>query len=172
MMTELLTRLRFLLFPKKQSELEEELRFHLEESIAAKVSAGMRAEDARRLALIDLGGIEQTREQCHRQRPGWWMGTVLQDVRYALRGFRRNWVFAVAVIATLAVGIGATTAVFSVVDRILFRALPYPHYDRLVSVGLVHALEKDEFTFGGFFFEWRDNQKPFESVTFETGYGD
>jgi putative ABC transport system permease protein len=76
MMTELLTRLRFLLFPKKQSELEEELRFHLEESIAAKVSAGMRAEDARRLALIEFGGIEQTREQCHEQRPGWWMGTV------------------------------------------------------------------------------------------------
>ena len=163
MMTELLTRLRFLLFPKKQSELEEELRFHLEESIAAKVSAGMRAEDARRLALIDLGGIEQTREQCHRQRPGWWMGTVLQDVRYALRGFRRNPAFTVTVIATLALAIGATTAVFSVVDRILFRSLPYAHDDRIVSLGLVQSLEKQEFMLGGFFYDWRDNQKPFEA---------
>ena len=69
------------------------------------------------------------------------MGTVAQDVRYALRGFRRNPVFTVTVIATLALGIGATTAVFSVVDRILFRPLPYAHDDRLVSVGLVQPLE-------------------------------
>ena len=59
-----------------------------------------------------------------RQRPGWWAATVLQDVRYALRGFRRNAGFTLAVIATLALGIGATTAVFSVVDRILFRPCP------------------------------------------------
>jgi predicted permease len=88
---------------------------------------------------------------------------VLQDVRYALRGFRRNPVFAITVIATLALGIGATTAVFSVVDRILFRSLPYAHDDRLVSVGLVQSLERQEFTVGGFFFDWRDNQKPFEA---------
>ncbi len=78
----------------------------------------MNAEEARRQALIEFGGVERAREQTYAQRPGWWMGTVAQDVRYALRGFRRNWVFTFAVIATLAVGIGATTAVFSVVDRI------------------------------------------------------
>jgi putative ABC transport system permease protein len=86
------------------------------------------------------------------------MGTVMQDVRYALRGFRRNPVFTVTVIATLALGIGATTAVFSVVDRILFRSLPYAHDDRLVSVGLVQPLQKQEFTLGGFYFEWRDSR--------------
>jgi hypothetical protein len=91
------------------------------------------------------------------------MGTVMQDVRYALRGFRRNPVFTVTVIATLAVGIGATTAVFSIVDRILFRSLPYAHDDRIVSVGLVQSLERQEFTLGGFFYAWRDNQKPFEA---------
>jgi len=80
-----------------------------------------------------------------------------------LRGFRRNAVFTVTVIATLAVGIGATTAVFSVVDRILFRPLPYAHDDRIVSVGLVQSLERQEFAVGGFFFDWRDNQKPFEA---------
>jgi len=61
---------------------------------------------------------------------------LLRDVRYALRGFRRNPVFTITAIATLALGIGSTTAVFSVVDRILFRSLPYAHDDRLVSVGL------------------------------------
>jgi predicted permease len=92
------------------------------------------------------------------------MGTVGQDARYALRGFWRNPVFTVTAIATLALGIGATTAVFSVVDRILFRSLPYAHDDRLVSLGLVQSLEKQEFMLGGFFYEWRDNQRPFEAM--------
>ena len=77
--------------------------------------------------------------------PGWWLGTVAEDVRYALRGFGRNPVFTIAVIATLAVGIGATTAVFSVVDRILFRSLPYADDERLVSVGLVAPIIPQEF---------------------------
>jgi predicted permease len=143
--------------------LDEEIRFHVEQATEAKVAAGMSAAEARRQALVEFGGVERTREQCHEQRPGWWWGTVLQDVRYGLRGFRRNPVFAVAAIATLALGIGATTAVFSVVDRILFRSLPYAHDDRLVSVGLVQSLEQQEFTLGGFFYDWRDNQKPFEA---------
>ena len=149
---------------RRQRELDEELRFHLEQSTEAKIAAGMTAAEARRQALIEFGGVERTREQCHEQRPGWWLGTVAQDVRYALRGFRRNPVFTLTVIATLALGIGATTAVFSVVDRILFRSLPYAHDDRIVSLGLVHSLEKQEFMLGGFFFEWRDNQKPFEAM--------
>ena len=92
------------------------------------------------------------------------MGTVLQDGRYALRGFRRNPVFTVSVLVTLALGIGSTTAVFSVVDRILFRALPYKDASRLVTVGLVHSLERQEFLMGRSFVEWRDNQKPFTAI--------
>ena len=174
MMREFFTRCRFLVrqtFRKRsrQCELDEELRFHLERATEAKIAAGMTTVEARRQALIEFGGVERSREQCHEQRPGWWWGTVAQDVRYALRGFRRNPAFTVTVIATLALGIGATTAVFSVVDRILFRSLPYAHDDRIVSLGLVQSLEKQEFTLGGFFYEWRDNQKPFASVTFEQG---
>jgi len=168
MMKEWLTRLRFLVSRRTRGETDEELQFHVEHSVAANIAAGMTPQEARRQAMIELGGVERTREQCHEQRPGWWIGTVLQDVRYALRGFRRNWVFTVAVIATLAVGIGATTAVFSVVDRILFRSLPYAHGDRLVSVGLVHSLEKQEFMMGGFFFDWRDHQKPFEAMAIQS----
>jgi len=171
-MREWLTRLRFLVASKKQEEVAEELEFHIQQATAVNVAAGMSAEEARRQALIEFGGVRRTQEQCYEERPGWWMGTVMQDARYALRGFRRNPVFAVTVIATLALGIGATAAVFSVVDRILFRSLPYAHDDRLVSVGLVQPLQKQEFTLGGFYFEWRDQQKPFESLTFETGYGD
>jgi predicted permease len=168
MMNEWLTRLRFLFTRRKTDELEEELRFHVERSVEQNIAAGMTAEEARRQAMIEFGGVERTREQTFEQRPGWWMGTVAQDVRYALRGFKRNGVFTVTVIATLAVGIGTTTAVFSVVDRILFRPLPYAHDDRLVTVGMVHSLEKQEFMMGGFFFDWRDHQKPFEAMAIQS----
>ena len=169
MTREFLTRLKFLILRRPQRELDQELRFHVEQSTERNVAAGMTPEEARRQALIEFGGVERAREQTYEQRPGWWLGTVAQDVRYALRGFRRNPVFTFAVIATLAVGIGATTAVFSVVDRILFRSLPYAHDDRLVSVGLVAPIIPQEFMLGGSYYEWRDNQKPFEAFTSETG---
>jgi predicted permease len=166
---EFISRLRFLPSRRKYDELSEELQFHVEESTATNIAAGMTEAEARKQALVEFGGVERTREQCYEQRPGWWMGTVAQDVRYALRGFRRNPVFAITVIATLALGIGATTAVFSVVDRILFRSLPYAHGDRLVSVGLVAPIIPQEFMLGSSYYDWRDNQKPFEAFTSETG---
>ncbi len=150
------------------AELESHMAFHIKDGIRA----GLTPEEARRQALIRLGGLEQTR-QIYRERASLpWLENVVRDVRYAVRGFRRSPVFTATVIATLALGIGATTAVFSVVDRILFRSLPYAHDDRLVSFGLSQSLEPQEFTLGAFFFEWRDNQKPFESVTFERGVGE
>jgi putative ABC transport system permease protein len=164
MIMEFLTRLRFLILRKDRRELEQELQFHIEQSIASKMAAGLSATEARRQAFIEFGGIEPTREQCERQRPGWWIGTVLQDVRYELRGFRRNPLFTISVLLTLALGIGATTAVFSVVDRILFRPLPYADPSRIVSLGLVHSLEHQEFLMGRFYVEWQDNQRPFSAL--------
>ncbi len=166
-MSEFLTRLRFFFRRKPSGELDEELQFHLEQATQANIAAGMTPEEARRQARLDFGGIEGAREQTYAQRPGWWMETVLQDIRYALRGFRRNPIFTITVIATLALGIGATTAVFSVVDPILFRPLPYAHADRLVSLGLAQSLEPQEFTLGGFFFDWQRNQTPFAAMTSE-----
>ena len=119
-MKEFFTRLTFFFRRRAIGELDDELRFHIEQLVESYMAAGMDPDQARRQALLEFGGVERAREQTYEQRPGWWIGTVRQDVRYALRGFRRNWVFTVAVIATLAVGIGATTAVFSVVDRISF----------------------------------------------------
>src|SRR5580700_9848188 len=94
--TEFLTRLRFLILRKDRRELEQELEFHIEQSIASKRVAGLSAAEARRQALIEFGGIESTREQCERLRPGWWIGSVSKDVRYAFRGFRRNPLFALS----------------------------------------------------------------------------
>ena len=151
-----------------KAHLDEELQFHLDQSIQAYIASGMTPSAARRQALLDFGGLEATRETTYSQRPGWLLETLLQDVRYALRGFRRAPAFAITVLATLALAIGATTAVFTVVDRILFRSLPYAHDDRLVSVGMVHSLEKQEFMMGGFFFDWRDNQRPFEAMAIQS----
>jgi putative ABC transport system permease protein len=169
MVNEFLTRLRFLLSRARGGDLDAELQFHLERSVQAKIADGITPEEARRRALIEFGGFERTREQCHEQRPGWWVGTVLQDLRYALRGFRRNPLFTATIIATLGLGIGVTTAVFSVVDPILFRSLPYAHADRLVSVGLVAPIIQQEFMLGGSYYDWREQQTPFTSLTSETG---
>src|SRR5580698_8559483 len=111
MMREFLTRLKFLILRRPKSELDQELRFHVEQSTERNVAGGMTSEEARRQALIEFGGVERAREQTYEQRPGWWLGTVAQDVRYALRGFRRNPVFTIAPMPTASV---ATTAVFSV----------------------------------------------------------
>ena len=165
----ILTRIRRALGRGSRSELDDELRFHLDQSIQRNVAAGLTIEEARRQALVDFGGVEGTREETYRQRPVWLLETALQDVHYALRGFRRNPVFTITVVATLALGIGATTAVFSVVDPILFRSLPYAHGDQLVSVGLVAPIIPEEFMLGGSYYVWRDNQKPFTAFTSETG---
>ncbi len=169
MIGEFLTRLRFLFSRRKPGELEDELAFHIAQSIDRNIAAGMLPDEARQQAMIEFGAIERAREHCHEQRPGWWLGTVAQDLRYGLRGFRRNPIFTLTVLATLTLGIGATTAVFSVVDRILFRPLPFAHTDRLVSVGLTAPIIPEEFMLGGSYYVWRDNQKPFEAFTSETG---
>jgi len=164
-MSEFFTRLRFFCRRPSSAELDEELQFHLEQATQANIAAGMTPEEARRQAAIAFGGVERAREQAHEQHPQWLLSTVMQDIRYALRGFRRNPLFAATVVATLALGIGATTAVFSVVDPILFRPLPYKQADRLVSVGLVHGLQREPFMLGGFYYNWKDNQKPFDALT-------
>ena len=92
------------------------------------------------------------------------MESVLQDVRYAFRGFHRNPVFTISALLTIALGIGTTTAVFSVVDRILFRPLPYADPSRIVSVGFSHSLERQEFLMGRSYVKWRDNQRPFTAI--------
>jgi predicted permease len=162
-------RLRDLLSARRVDEFNAELDSHIAIATEEGVRAGLTETEARRRALLGLGGAEQTRQAYSERATLPLLENLSRDVRYALRGFRRNPVFAITAIVTLALGIGATTAVFSVIDRILFRSLPYSHDDQLVSVGLVQSLERQEFTLGGFFYEWRDNQKPFTSLTFERG---
>jgi len=102
---------------------------------------------------------------CHSSLVTCHLSLMLNDLRYSLRGFRQKPVFTLTAVLTIALGIGAATAVFSVVDRILFRSLPYPEADRLVSVGIAAPIEPQEFMLGTDYLEWRQQQMPFEKLT-------
>src|SRR5580693_7969861 len=99
--------------------------------------------------------------------------SLAQDLRYAVRGFARQPLFTLTAVFAAALGIGSATAVFSVVDRILFRSLPYVHDEQLVSLGMMAPLDTNEFLFADAYFDWRKHQTPFASITsFTAGVAD
>jgi len=117
-----------------EQELEEELRFHLEQRTAQEVAAGKTREEARRIALRTMEGIEQQKEVCRDMRRVNHFDSLIRDLLHGLRWLRGNPRFAVSVIAILALGIGANTAIFSIVDAVLLRPLPYKSPDRIVRI--------------------------------------
>ncbi len=98
-----------------------------------------------------------------------WLDGLRQDLAYALRTFTKTPGFTAASIVALALGIGSVTAVFSVVDPLLFRPLPYADADRLVSIGMAAPIEPDEWLLGPDYYEWRDQQTAFTQMTATTG---
>src|SRR5437773_612260 len=117
-----------------EQELEEEFRFHLDQLIAQELAAGKPADEAKRAALRAMDGMERQKERCRDMRHVPYIETVVHDFHHGLRAVRRKPMFAAGVIAILALGIGASTAVFSVVDAVLLRPLPYTSADRLVKI--------------------------------------
>lgn len=120
-------------FRRVRAEVDDELRFHVDQQADAYVSRGLSAADARRTALADLGGVTQATEAVREVRllrlePIW------QDARYALRRLGREPRFALLAILTLALGIAANTAMFSIMDALILRSLPVPQPDRLVNL--------------------------------------
>jgi hypothetical protein len=126
--------------PSVGDEVREELDFHLAMVVRELVAGGMSEEEAEREARRRFGSVAGIGEECRRignereRHRRWteWLADVGQDVRFAGRTLLRSPGFAIAAILTLALGVGATTAIFSVVDGVLLRSLPFPAADRLV----------------------------------------
>ncbi len=130
---DLLLRLRALLVWRRvEHELDEELRFHIEMQTRKNVAGGMNAREAARRARVQFGGVEQAKEECRDARGIGWIETLLQDVRYALRGFRRTPGFALTVVATIALGLGLNTTLFTIFNAYVLRPVavrdPYNLY--------------------------------------------
>ncbi len=120
--------------PAVESELDEELRSYADTLIEEKIAAGASVSEARRTTLADLGGIEQVRQSVRDRRTGIILELLWQDIRYALRQLARHRAFTITAVLTLALGIGATTAIFSAVYALLLRPLPYPATNRLMAI--------------------------------------
>jgi predicted permease len=130
-----------------EEQLEKELRFHLEQRENTLVARGYSPAQARREARLALGGPEQVKEKCRDARGTRWAEEVLQDAGYALRTFRQKPGFAAVTLLILALGIGATSVMFAVVNSVLLRPLPFPKPDRMV---ILHGFTKDLGEFWGF----------------------
>ena len=165
-------RLRSLVMRNRlERELSGELRFHLEKLAEENITRGMAAEEARYAALRDLGGVEQIKEECRDMRRVNYIENFLQDVRYGVRQLRRSPGFAVVALLSLALGIGANTAIFQLLDAVRLRMLPVRDPQQLAEVRLTNLHGRM-----GSFFNWhamltnaiweqlRANHEPFSGV--------
>ena len=144
-------------------ELTEELRAHIDLLTEKKIGEGLKPEDARRAALIEVGGIEQVKERVREVRTGRGLEDLSQDLRYALRGLRKHRGFTAVAVITLALGIGANTAIFTVINTVLLRPLPYERPDQLVVL-METISERPAGVSYPNFVDWRNQSTSLENV--------
>jgi putative ABC transport system permease protein len=159
-----------------EQELDEELRYHLDRQIEENIAGGMTAREARYAALRAMGGIEQHKEECRDMRRVNFIEDFIQDLRYGLRVLVKSPVFTIVAVLSLALGIGANTAIFSVVNGLLLQPLPYPEPERIVDVW--HTPPQESFpgmaTFSvspGNYLDWKNQNESFESMAVYQGAG-
>ena len=127
--------LRNLIFVgRAEEDLDQEVRSHLQMLIDENLKAGLGREEAERAARLELGGTEQVKEQVREKRLGTGLHSVSSDCRFGLRQLRKNPGFTLTVVLTLALSVGANTAIFSLVNALLLKSLPYPHPERMGTI--------------------------------------
>jgi len=132
MLSDLLYRLRALFRRKSmETELDEELRAHLEHQVEKYVQSGLPVEEAKRRARLEFGGLDQVKEECREARGVRFIETLIQDLRYSLRTLAKNPAFTAVTVLTLALGIGVNTAIFSLINAVMFKSLPVKQPERL-----------------------------------------
>jgi putative ABC transport system permease protein len=145
-------------------DLDQEVHSHLDLLTSENIRSGMPPHEAQRAAQIELGGIEQVKEQVREERLGTWLHSVLSDCRYGLRQLRKNPGATAVMVFTLALAIGATTAIFSVVYGVLLRPLPYTDANRIMAVFEVssegHWIHLADPNFDDF----RDQNRSFQAI--------
>jgi putative ABC transport system permease protein len=146
-------------------EIDEEAQFHIEMRIEENIRQGMPPEEARRDAERRFGNLTRMKERGYEVRGGRWLETVWQDLRYSVRVLLKTPVYTCVAVLTLALGIGANSAIFSVVNAVLLRSLPYRDPDSLVLVSYYLGAGERERALGADFLEWRDQAKAFEQIT-------
>src|SRR5271155_636696 len=157
--------LRNLFFSRRvDSDLEQEVQSQLEILIEEKMRAGMPAAEARRAAKIEMGGVEQLKEQVREKRLGNWFHSVLSDCRYGLRQLRKNPGATTVMVFTLALAIGASTAIFSVVYGVLLRPLPYADANRIMAIFEVTAKGTPARLADPNFDDFRDQNRSFGAI--------
>jgi predicted permease len=171
-MRELLARLAGLFFRRRRErDFDDEAAFHVQMLVEELERRGWSREDARREARLRFGGIMQVKEAYRDQRGLPLVETVAQDVKYGVRTLLRTPVFTLAVLLTLALGIGANTAIFSVVNAVMLRPLPYPEPERLVQlVWRTDGYEGAGHT-GWFYLEFRQRLRSVDALAATSGTG-
>lgn len=150
MLNDLLTRIRALVRRKVvEGELDEELRFHLERQVEKYVQSGLSREEAKRRARMEFGGVELAKEECRDARGVQFIETIAMDISYGLRMLRKSPGFTTIAILTLALGVGANAAIFSLINAAMLRFLPVPEPGRLVM--LQSTARRDPNNVGGYF---------------------
>jgi putative ABC transport system permease protein len=149
---------------RREREFAEELESHLALHIEDNLRAGMSSEEARRVALVKLGGVTQVQELHREQRGLPMLETLFHDLRFGARMLFKNPGFALIAVVTLALGIGANTAIFSVVNAVLIRAIPYRDADRLVTVWEKHSRSDQNTISPANFFDWQEQSTSFEGL--------